>query len=211
MITVGLSTLLSQYLRRYSIYTLRLYKTGVPIERDRDVDLMKSIQVCEVMTREPEAVQAGTRLANLADLFVRTRHHGFPVLDDRGDLLGIVTVQDLERIATAGGEMDQLSVADITVRDVVVVHPDDSLAEALEIMGDGNFGRLPVVERKTQLTWWGCCAGRILYVHTDMLYYIRWKPSIVPKIYGWARLLKWRYWKLRYLPGCQVLGSISVT
>jgi CIC family chloride channel protein len=153
MVTVGLSTLLSQYLRRYSIYTLRLHKTGVPIERDRDVDLMRSIRVCEVMTREPETVSAKTSLANLADLFVRTRHHGFPVLDDRGNLLGIVTVQDLER-ATAGDiELEKLSVADITVRDVVVVHPDALLAEALEIMGDGNFGRIPVVNRQkpTQL------------------------------------------------------------
>jgi CIC family chloride channel protein len=153
MVTVGLSTLLSQYLRRYSIYTIRLHKTGVPIERDRDVDLMKSIRVCEVMTQKPETVRANTRLANLADLFVRTRHHGFPVVDDHNELLGVVTVQDLERTATAGAEIDQLSVADITVRDIVVVFPDDSLAEALEIMGDGDYGRLPVVERQnpTQL------------------------------------------------------------
>lgn len=146
MITVGLSTLLSQYLRRYSIYTIRLHKKGIPIERDRDVDVMKGLQVGEVMTQKPEVVPATMGLKELTDTFLKTRHHGFPVLDDGEQLIGIVTLQDLEQVG-ANPDKQKLSVADIAQRDLVVVYADDPLSKALQIMSDGNFGRIPVVDR----------------------------------------------------------------
>jgi CIC family chloride channel protein len=147
MVTVGLSTLLSQYLRRYSIYTLKLVKKGIPQERDRDVDVMKGMKVGEVMTQHPEVVQANMNLKELADMFVRTRHHGFPVVDQNGHLRGVVTVQDLERL-DAQVPLETLAVADITVKDIVVAYQDDPLSRALRCMSDGDYGRIPVVDRQ---------------------------------------------------------------
>ncbi len=146
MVTVGLSTLLSQYLRRYSIYTLKLMRRGIPLERDRDVDIMRGLKVGEVMTQKPDSVPADMRLQELADTFARTRHHGFPVLDQDGVLLGVVTIQDLER-AAAGRSLSDLTVADITQRDVVTVYPDEPLSKALRLMSDQDWGRIPVVDR----------------------------------------------------------------
>lgn len=147
MVTVGLSTILSQYLRRYSIYTLKLVRKGIPLERDRDVDIMKGLKVSEVMTQNPDVVRAEMGLKELADTFVRTRHHGFPVLDKENRLLGVVTVQDLERVA--GQEStENLTVADITARDVVTAYPDEPLSKVLRVMSERNFGRIPIVDRQ---------------------------------------------------------------
>lgn len=148
MITVGLSTLLSQYLNRYSIYSLKLAKKGIPLERDRDVDVMKGLKVKEVMTQNPDIVRADMSLTELADTFVRTRHHGFPVVDQASRLLGIVTMQDLER-ATAQDSVENLRVADIAAKEVVVTYPDDPLSKALREMSRRDFGRIPVVDPQT--------------------------------------------------------------
>lgn len=145
MVTVGLSTLLSQYMRRYSIYTLKLVKRGIPLERDRDVDVMRGLKVGEVMTKKPDVVHAEMGLEELADAFTYTRHHGFPVLDGDGRFLGVVTIQDLER-AMAQGSVQGLTVADITRRDVVTAYPDDPLSKALLHMSDRDVGRVPVVD-----------------------------------------------------------------
>ncbi len=148
MITVGLSTLLSQYLNRYSIYSLKLAKKGIPLERDRDVDVMKGLTVREVMTQNPDVVRAEMSLKELADTFVRTRHHGFPVVDRSRRLLGVVTMQDLEQ-ATAQDSVDSLKVADIAAKEVVVAYPDDPLSKALREMSRRDFGRIPVVDPQT--------------------------------------------------------------
>lgn len=149
MVTVGLSTLLSQYLRRYSVYTLKLVKKGIPLERDRDVDVMKGIKVGEVMSRNPDVVRAEVSLSELADTFVRSRHHGFPVLDKNDCLLGVVTLRDLEQ-ATNLGSIQNLKVIDITARDVVTVFEDEPLSKALRLMSEREFGRIPVIDRKVR-------------------------------------------------------------
>ncbi len=145
MVAVGLSTLLSQSMRRHSIYTLRLVKRGIPLERDRDIDLMRSITVGEVMTTNPDTVSEDMPLEDLAAFFARTHHHGFPVLDAQGRFVGIVTIQDLERAAAAGPVNDK-TVADIVRRDPIVAYPDETLSKALRLMSEREVGRLPVVD-----------------------------------------------------------------
>ena len=145
MVTVGLSTLLSQYMRRFSIYTLKLVKRGIPLERDHDVDVMRGLKVGEVMTQDPDVVQTQMSVHDLADTFIRTHHHGFPVLDEAGHLYGLVTVQDLGE-ATAQGSTDGLTIADIARRDVLTANPNEPLSTALRYMSDWNIGRIPVVD-----------------------------------------------------------------
>jgi CIC family chloride channel protein len=145
MITVGLSTLISQRMRSYSIYSLKLMKRNVPLERDRDVDIMRGLTVGETMTHDPDVMYGDATLQHLADAFVETRHHGFPVLDRDEHLVGIVTYDDL-KLATAEGAREDLRVADITQRDCVSVNPRDSLSKALLMMSGRELGRLPVVD-----------------------------------------------------------------
>lgn len=145
MITVGLSTLLSQYFRRYSIYTLKLVKRGISPARDRDVDVMRGLTVGEVMTQDPDVVRAEMSLKELADMFVRTRHHGFPVLDKDGQFIGLVTLEDLER-ATVQDSFEGLRVGDITQHEVVTASAGDPLSKALRYMSDRDVGRIPVID-----------------------------------------------------------------
>ncbi len=147
MVTVGLSTILSQHMRPYSIYTLKLVRRGIPLERDRDVDLMRSVTVGEVMTQNPDVVRADMSLHELIEVFNQTRHHGFPVLDSEGRLFGVVTIRDLER-AMEMGPIQGRTVGDITQRNVTVVYPDEPLSKALRFMSEQEFGRVPVVDRQ---------------------------------------------------------------
>jgi Trk K+ transport system NAD-binding subunit len=59
----------------------------------------------------------------------------------------VVTVQDLERIDSQV-PLDTLTVADITVQNVVVAYQDDPLSKALRYMSEGNYGRIPVVDHR---------------------------------------------------------------
>jgi CIC family chloride channel protein len=145
MITVGLSTLLSQYLRRYSIYTFKLIKRGIPLERDQAVDVMRGIKVREVMTEQPDVVRTTMSLQELTETFTRTHHHGFPVLDEADQFYGLVTVQDLER-ATDKDSFQGYTVADIASREVITVSPNDPLSIALRYMSDRDVGRIPVID-----------------------------------------------------------------
>ncbi len=148
MLTTGVSTLAARGLNRESIYTLKLSRRGVHLERGRDVDIMQSITVGEVMSKDFTSVPASMNLEELAKEFDRTHYHSFPVLDTEGKLYGIVTIHDLER-ALARGSIAGLKASDIaTTSPLLLTYPDQSMGEVLKRMGIRDVGRVPVVERK---------------------------------------------------------------
>ena len=149
MLTVVVATVLSQrLLQGESIYTLKLTRRGVRLRHGRDVDIMQSVTVGEVMSHNPDTVQVDTTITELADVFSHTHHHGLLVLDDQRKLWGIVTITDLD------GNMREEQPRSTTVAEIgtpwpylKVAYPDESIGDALARMAPRGLGRMPVVSR----------------------------------------------------------------
>ncbi|MEZ4657539.1 MAG: chloride channel protein [Caldilineaceae bacterium] len=149
MLATVLSTLLAELLFKESIYTLKLKLKGITLERGRDVDLMQSVTVSEVMQRDVSTVSTGATLVELSDRFAQTHSHGFIVVDDEAKIWGIVTVTDLDQAVAEG--LPRRTTADQigTPRaQLLVAHPDEPIGNALARMGVRGIGRLPVVRRE---------------------------------------------------------------
>ncbi|RME44107.1 MAG: CBS domain-containing protein [Caldilineae bacterium] len=150
MLTVVVATLIAQrMLHGESIYTLKLTRRGIRLQRGRDVDILEGVTVAEVMRHEVDTVSADLTLPELSEVFSRTRHHGLPVLDRRGKLWGIVTIADLDR-AVMRNMPRRTTVSQIgTPRSkLVVAYPDETMGRVLTRMGRRGLGRLPVVSRE---------------------------------------------------------------
>lgn len=147
MLATVTSTLISRAISRESIYTLKLTRRGVRLQRGHDIDVMQGIEVSEAMTTDVDTVPADIALAELARAFAESHHHGFPVLDENGDLYGVVTIQDMER-AMSRADASDMTVRDIATTTLQVAYPDEPLWAALKRMGTRDVGRLPVVSRE---------------------------------------------------------------
>jgi chloride channel protein, CIC family len=146
MFAVGVSLAVSRGLQRDSIYMLGLARKGIRLDRGRDVEVLQAITVGEVMHKEVMTIPGSTTLDIAADLLARTRHHGLPVVDERGDLFGIFTTQDLDKAQTEGGSIQ--TVAQACTRELTVTYPNETIGEALRRMSHKDLGRLPVVRRE---------------------------------------------------------------
>ncbi len=150
MLATVLSTVLARHLLKdQSVYTLKLTRRGIRLKSGRDIDVMQGITVGEVMTVDLGTVNDRMTVRELADLFSATHHHGFPVMDDQGHLVGIVTIQDLE-LATQVGRPPGLRVRDIMTPNPLVAYPDEAVWSALKRLGVRDVGRLPVVDRQSK-------------------------------------------------------------
>ncbi|MBN1485559.1 MAG: chloride channel protein [Chloroflexia bacterium] len=145
MLSVVVSTLLSQRLSPRSVYTERMARRGLDIRFGRDVNVMEMITVEEAMGQDFDAVPPDMSLPELGILFEQSAHHGFPVVDGGGRLIGVVTLSDYRR-ALESGRLG--TVADVCTCNPVVVHPEQSLNDALHLMASWDVGRLPVVPRE---------------------------------------------------------------
>lgn len=145
MMTCISSTVVVGHWMKGSIYTAKLYRRGIDPNKVRRADLIETIPVAQAMFKKVVTAAADQTVREVGLSIKRTGHRGFPVLNNQGLLVGIVTRQDINQ-ALAQGKAD-LPVSEIMNRDLVVCFPDESLHLALEKLGRYSIGRIPVVER----------------------------------------------------------------
>jgi len=133
----------SLLLMETTIYTRRLEERGrrVPIV---GLGVLERLKVRDVMVTNVVSVSPDITLQELHDLMLRTHHMGFPVIDERGNLVGVVAFSDLRRAHPS--QWDKIKVRCVMNREPVTATPDESVHEALEKMLRFDVGRLPVVE-----------------------------------------------------------------
>jgi chloride channel protein, CIC family len=149
MAGVVVSMIVSEKLHRESIYTLKLLRRGIHLQRGSDLDVMETVRVEEVMVRQPVTVSLDLPVADLAAEFLRTGRHGFPVIDSDGNLFGVVSLEDYRRVSDEHlAPAKELKVREIATRDVSTAFPDETVGAAMRRMAPRDLSRLPVVDRE---------------------------------------------------------------
>jgi CIC family chloride channel protein len=134
-----------------------LYEKQVPTRVDSpahigdySVDIMDRLMVKDAVTtgREVETIPEGMSFENMLQRMVDSNQQDFPVVDDKGNLTGILSMTDL-REAMADASLHKFLLAkDIAVSRVIEVTMADSLNTALKLMADADVRELPVVSQE---------------------------------------------------------------
>jgi CIC family chloride channel protein len=146
MIAVVISTVISRSLNRETIYTLKLVRRGVDLRQLDQASPLREVTVGEAMTRDFPTVPPKMPVAELLTKLRDTGHHGFPVVDKNGNLVGMVTLSDIEAVM-AKGDVSDLTVGDIASKSIVVAYPDEYVHDVFVRLGTREVGRIPVVAR----------------------------------------------------------------
>jgi CBS domain-containing protein len=103
-------------------------------------------KVADVMTQRPRAVAPQTPLNEVAQVMESDDVGAVPLVE--GDrLVGIVTDRDIVVRAVAKGKDPKgMPASDVSSRELVTVHPDDDLSDALELMVQHQVRRLAVTD-----------------------------------------------------------------
>ena len=147
MLATVVSTLISMAMRKETIYTLKLVRRGIQLRSGRDVDVMQGITVKEAMRPEAYTIPYTLDLTETTAKLNEYHRRGLPVVDENGDLYGIVTIFDIER-AIERGVSSHTPVKDIATRNVLVAYPDETMADVMRRLSVRDVGRLPVVTRE---------------------------------------------------------------
>lgn len=144
MFCVATAVFTAGWFCKNSFYHASLVRKGIRLLRGRDVDVMETLCVHEVMGTDFPVIPESMSAADALDRLDAVRHRGLPVVDGDGELVGVVTIPDLHRVPAELRAATRVSVS--CTRDVVTVLPDDTLATAMRRMGVRDIARLPVVE-----------------------------------------------------------------
>ena len=80
-----------------------MMQQGTSIPDGNQWDALRDIEVRKAMTSDYPSVHPDASLHDLNELFLESGHHGFPVVDDDSNLVGIVTISDLKLVHSNSG------------------------------------------------------------------------------------------------------------
>jgi chloride channel protein, CIC family len=142
MIACGVAAVFSQRLSPYSVDTLHLPELGILLPWQ--IQDLRQLTVRERMTRDVHTVRSNMLLKEVIGFMQQYRHGGFPVLDQAGQLVGMLTLRDVREVPLANRL--ETPVEQAMARSLVVVTPDQSMADAALLMAKHRIGRVPVVD-----------------------------------------------------------------
>jgi CIC family chloride channel protein len=141
------SFLLSCLMMRNTIMTEKIARRGVRVPGEYAADFLEQV-TAGFYASKPVVTLSADDLLETVRRWISTHgpgrsHQGFPVVDAKGELVGVVTRRDLLDPERRGAAR----VRELIRRPVAVVFEDNSLREAADHMVREEIGRLPVVSR----------------------------------------------------------------
>jgi len=120
------------------------YLKPTPIE----ISMLKEIKVEQIMTKKVITLTPTMTINEFFDKVAEHHHIGFPIVNESGKLLGIVTLQDAMKVPKE--KRNKTSLGEICTKKLITTFPEESVAEAFEKMNKHNIGRLLVVSKKNK-------------------------------------------------------------
>lgn len=151
MITCIISTIVSSFFSKESIYTLKLLKRKVWIKERHELNIMKSIHVNDVYKQKYISIPEDTRFDEIVNI-VTTRRLPYVSVHsrDKGIFMGIVSLHDIKELIFEAESLQNVCIAgDIASRGIKVCMPEEDCKTTLRKMRSCNYYILPVMDKTT--------------------------------------------------------------
>jgi CBS domain-containing protein len=113
---------------------LALFIYGAATTESRSVllnELLEGIRVSDIMSREPATVAADTTINELGTQMLRNRQTVYPVIDENGITVGVITLNDLQRVRPQDRETTRIEAI---MREVPRIEPTADAFETLALL-----------------------------------------------------------------------------
>jgi len=134
MLAAIVATLVARKLMPDSVYTAKLRRAGVRIGGGRDLGVLRHVAITSVETDPlpPEPVYASDPLSKLITLHAHHSVPDFPVVDQDGRAIGMVTGRDMRTALIDREAIPLLLVAEIMRTDLPTLDPSEHLDTVMD-------------------------------------------------------------------------------
>jgi CBS domain-containing protein len=143
MVATALACVVTTALMSESLMTEKLARRGLRVANHYEVDALTTASVRQIMSAPVRTVCADTSVAAAQETILSRGHSAYPVVDEHGAILGMVSRGDLLELDGRG----QDRIIDHASRDVVAIQPSAPARDALHLMLEEEVDHLPVTDR----------------------------------------------------------------
>ena len=130
----------------YSIYTMRLAQRGELMTHHKDKAVLTLLKVGNVIETDFLPVHPDMSLKEVVDVISRSNRNLFPVLNDKGELQGVVLLDDIRNIMFRPDLYRKLYVSTFMSTPPARIELGENMDTVMKIFDDTGAWNLPVVE-----------------------------------------------------------------
>ena len=112
-----------------------------PRTNSEDVIRSLDIPLYRIMSLHPIVVEKGDGLAQVVKKFVAHNIGALPVVDETGQIQGIITLRDLVGLLGTGSEPLGVKVSELMTKQVTAIDSRSSVADAVHLMSENRVRR----------------------------------------------------------------------
>lgn len=147
MVVSGLSYAITKHYMPYSVFQSPLVKKGHWIANDRDKQLLVYLAWAKLIEKNPPTLKPTDTLGDIVALIKENHANQFAVLNNEGELLGLVSLDDVRPFLFETQQFSNRLVTDIMHPNVEVLHLEtDTTEQVMQQFDRTGAWHLPVVE-----------------------------------------------------------------
>ncbi|MBI2722679.1 MAG: chloride channel protein [Bacteroidetes bacterium] len=145
MIVSALSYAVSKYFMPLSIDMLQLSEKEKIITTNTDSYLLSNISIAEFVERDFTEVPKNIKLKKLVELITLSKRNIFPVINDEGNLKGLITIDDIRDVMFKQELYDKISVKELMHPPRYIINEKDDISSAMKLFDESHLWNIPVV------------------------------------------------------------------
>lgn len=132
----------------HSIYSLRLAEQGKLLTHQKDTAVLTLMNLESVLERDFEVVSPDMTLGEMVSVISVSHRNSFPVVDERGVLVGIVELDNVRNIMFRPELYNRYKVRKIMVTPEVKVSSATPMTEVMRLFDETKAWKMPVVDEE---------------------------------------------------------------
>ena len=130
----------------HSIYSMRLAQKGELLTHHKDKAVLTLLSADNVIERDFQVVSPEMTLGDMVKVIARSSRNAFPVVDDRGILLGIVLLDNIRNIMFRPELYNRFHVSKFMVSAPAKIVVNTPMDQIMQIFDDTKAWNLPIVD-----------------------------------------------------------------
>jgi CIC family chloride channel protein len=146
MITVAISYTTNKLFLPHTIYTTHLAQRGELLTHHADKNVLTLMNLTEEIEDNFSEVSPEYTLRQLVKVVAKSSRNLFPVINEKGELAGIVLLDDIREIMFQQDQYDTVSVSDIMTQPPLIIDVSESMEKVMQYFEECGAWNLPVVK-----------------------------------------------------------------
>ena len=134
------------YFEKHSLYTKNLVESGDLIQDDKDRYVLSLIDIKKVIESDLLTVSADAKLGHLVELVKISKRNIFPVINEKEELQGIITLDDVRDVMFDEEARQNIEVKSLMQKPPTEVYPYDDMQTVMNKFEVTQAWNLPVID-----------------------------------------------------------------